>query len=695
MKKIKINIIKHTFKNIKTKIKHLSSSRIIMFGAIIFVGLFIFALILVLNTSKGKYDVTFDPTGGVAIAEKTVLKNGRLEEPPTPTKRGFVFVEWQLDGKRYDFNKIVTANIILTAVWMSDGTTEIVQISFNTNGGTPIKDIEIAKGEKISPPINPTLVEHTFKGWYYKDQKFNFDIVINEDITLNAKWERNTTSGLDLNNKNDNNCVGGASASVPEKKVSIGYSDHLNWTFSTGMSYSTNSCYITYKSSDINIATISDKGTINALSEGSTYMYSCINDTETKNEIACFKGKLIVEDSSNEKAGKSLVNAINGYYWYLDGYKNTYLYPTVIDWYDHQLLQWESENINISNKEITPLESLNSSEYYSVVYQASTNTHNALLINPVEFAYLLIDKYNMHVSNNKLYMTVGGKQYIFTKYTSKKAVDVNFSFDQSSINVNRYDSFNIVANVTPFFANYNLTASSSDSSIVTLTNNGGRTNEGKVTFTFYANKAGVSVITVKDSNSGMSKTLNVNVNNVTIPVNGISLNLTNLPLTRGTTYYIPYTFMPSNATNQGVTWESSNSEVATVDRNGKVTAIKKGNAVITAKTTEGNYTDSCEVTVNNPDLTVNPSIGYSMIFSSGGMSPGIQVTLDASGGSGIYTYYFIKLYKEGSLIGETINTSSNQLFVGGYKNGSYYVEYIVKDSENNEKTGTSSTILIQ
>lgn len=60
------------------------------------------------------------------------------------------------------------------------------------------------------------------------------------------------------------------------------------------------------------------------------------------------------------------------------------------------------------------------------------------------------------------------------------------------------------------------------------------------------------------------------------------------------------TVNPSNATNKKVTWKSSNTKVATVDNNGKVTAVAKGTATITATTEDGKKTDTCNVTVNVP-----------------------------------------------------------------------------------------------
>ena len=51
-------------------------------------------------------------------------------------------------------------------------------------------------------------------------------------------------------------------------------------------------------------------------------------------------------------------------------------------------------------------------------------------------------------------------------------------------------------------------------------------------------------------------------------------------------YYAPIIF-PSNATNKTLSWKSSNTNVATVDTNGNITALRAGTTIISASTTDG------------------------------------------------------------------------------------------------------------
>ena len=68
----------------------------------------------------------------------------------------------------------------------------------------------------------------------------------------------------------------------------------------------------------------------------------------------------------------------------------------------------------------------------------------------------------------------------------------------------------------------------------------------------------------------------------------------------GDTFTITATVKPEDAFNRTVTWSSSDPSIATVDENGTVTAIAKGEAIITAESADG-VTAECKVTVEKKD----------------------------------------------------------------------------------------------
>ena len=82
-----------------------------------------------------------------------------------------------------------------------------------------------------------------------------------------------------------------------------------------------------------------------------------------------------------------------------------------------------------------------------------------------------------------------------------------------------------------------------------------------------------------------------------VSVTGVSINKTALTLPEESSETLVATVSPSGATNKNVTWTSSNSTVASVDQNGKVTAKQAGNATITVETEDGGFKATCAVTV--------------------------------------------------------------------------------------------------
>jgi len=83
-----------------------------------------------------------------------------------------------------------------------------------------------------------------------------------------------------------------------------------------------------------------------------------------------------------------------------------------------------------------------------------------------------------------------------------------------------------------------------------------------------------------------------------IDVSGLTVTPKTLELEVGQTGQLSKAVHPTNATNQIVSWSSSNSSVATVDNSGLVTAVAEGIATIKVITSDGSYSDECSITVD-------------------------------------------------------------------------------------------------
>lgn len=679
---------------INSKLKVIIPSVIlaIIIGALIVYGVVTYNNKLSKNVKVNQCTIKFDSSGGTILNDIKFNCGSKVEDPGIyPEKEGFTFIGWTYMNQPYMFGNTINEDITIVANYMPLDDSKVIIVSFDSDGGTAVKPIEALRGSLITKPINPTKNGYDFNGWYLNTEEFNFDKAINDNIILKAKWKKSSNPS---NNNTGNNsqikdtpseykCSGGYSSKIEENTVTVGYNDQVNWTFSTGISYTPDSCYITYKSSDNSIATVSDKGIINAKSKGDTYISVCINDIETKTEVGCFKGKLVVNasqfDEEKEKA-MNFANSVNGYYWYLDGSNYAYLYPAIMKWHDHTLLNWDSKFIAFSGDDLVTSES--TGKYYN----DDTNIHNRFLANPTELGYDVIKKYNMKVNGSKLYITTGGKTYSFTKNSSKKAEKVSLSLSKNDLNINEGNSENVILNVSPVFINHDILVSSSNSSIATCSGNNTTLN-GTISLRCTGFRSGIATITIKDTIGRATTNIRITVNHVVKPVTGVVLSNSNLNLVSGDSSTLVATISPTNADNKKLKWNTSNLSVATVS-NGRVTAVGPGKATITVTTDDGNYRASCYIVVSNPPLTVSAGVGLSYACTSNGCGDYTYVYINPKGGSGTYTYSY-KVYKDEILIG----TYSKKEIYLPYSKGSYKVDYTVTDSEGESVSGTTTTII--
>lgn len=187
---------------------------------------------------------------------------------------------------------------------------------------------------------------------------------------------------------------------------------------------------------------------------------------------------------------------------------------------------------------------------------------------------------NLDVSSDKIYPS---------KFTLNKS---HLSFDLSD---STNTSYNLICNISPSNANIGtkIKWSMSDSTVAKVDQN------GKVT----AYKNGNCIIAATNENGTKAK-CSIEVN--TSPTS-ISMNSTNqtIYLNGKNTTQLNATYTPSNATiNKDITWTSSNSSIATVDKNGLVKAVGVGTCKITAKTKNGK-TSVCNIIVEKVDPKVD------------------------------------------------------------------------------------------
>lgn len=204
-------------------------------------------------------------------------------------------------------------------------------------------------------------------------------------------------------------------------------------------------------------------------------------------------------------------------------------------------------------------------------------------------------------------------------YTAKCDLTVVISAQGVSLNTEKLTlktgyKYQFVASVTPTSAtNKAVTWSSSDENVATVSSTG-------LVTAVAGGKCYIIATTVSGSFSAKCELT------VLQEVSGISLEDTVKSMYIGQSSELKASVLPETATNQKIAWSSSNTSVVTVTSKGKLTALAKGTAIITAKTDDGGYTATCAVTVNEKV----PVTGFTLDTYAAKMIKGDSVTIVAT-----------------------------------------------------------------
>lgn len=162
---------------------------------------------------------------------------------------------------------------------------------------------------------------------------------------------------------------------------------------------------------------------------------------------------------------------------------------------------------------------------------------------------------------------------------------ISATLNTATLALNPTQTSQLTVTVNPVTAtNKTVTWSSSNASIATVTVNG--------LVTAIAN--GTATISVVTNEGG--KRANTTVN-VTTRATGVTLSSSNLTIGKNNSSTLVPVVSPPAASNKSVTWASSNTSVAKVNTRGVVSGVRTGIATITVRTTDGNFSASCVITV--------------------------------------------------------------------------------------------------
>ena len=213
-------------------------------------------------------------------------------------------------------------------------------------------------------------------------------------------------------------------------------------------------------------------------------------------------------------------------------------------------------------------------------------------------------------------------------------------------------------------------------------------NEITIVLTAIGEQSGDVNVTVKTTDKGKEATSKITVQRVA--VTGVELTEESVELEVHETHDLTAKVKPDNATVKTVSWTSSNINVATIDSNGKVTAKSPGTSTITVKTTEGDFTDTCVITVLKT-FTITASVDQDATTGKGQVQNVTKAIEDikSAAANNLYPVFYIKVDKCKSVFMTPDLIQTLQRATEGSMQIEYAIGYMAFDNAALKKIDTS------
>ena len=162
---------------------------------------------------------------------------------------------------------------------------------------------------------------------------------------------------------------------------------------------------------------------------------------------------------------------------------------------------------------------------------------------------------------------------------------------------------------------------------------------------------GNATVTVFSADGNHSSSCKIEIRDNVVKVAGIGFRISETTLTVGASESHSPWLTPSNVTNKYVTFSSSNPSVVTVNSYGQITAIAPGSAVITAHSSDGDFTASYTVNIPVPS-------GKSVTPGTVTMSESDAVAEITAAGLSYNTVYAVSETPKGTVVSQSISAGT-------------------------------------
>jgi len=250
------------------------------------------------------YAITFDTDGGTAI-EQIIVKDGEtVNFPEDPTKEGFKFNGWLLDGQPFSPSAEITKDITLVASWMAEDAVTF-KVTFMPDNGKKPMEIEVEENESVAKPLDPTKANATFKGWFLDGAEYDFTQPVTRDIILVAQWEEVKKEEVKKDEKKDvkkeekkeedkeeapaPKVEQPKTPEAPAEKLIITTANPLRiWKGKTGTIGVSGVSSATFVSNNPAVATVNASGVVTGIKEGGTAIITVTGSNGEKADITVY-----------------------------------------------------------------------------------------------------------------------------------------------------------------------------------------------------------------------------------------------------------------------------------------------------------------------------------------------------------------------------------------------------------------------
>lgn len=561
---------------------------------------------------------------------------------------------------------ILSGVIMVVSSKLLSNNNNLCNVYFETNGGSAIDSQQIKCGSKANKPEQPIKEGFNFIDWYDGIEVFDFNNVIDTDLKIFAKWEIkpgqevllvhfDTDGGTSIL---DYQVVKGNSITEPISPTKDGFKFSY-WQLND-------------ERFDFN-SKIVEEITLKAIWEKQSKINSIISGD----------GNQSSQGKENVNNNKFIIKKEGIDCW--AGFENKLsdLTLTIKDNWNFDYL-WSNQGLQYSGTADCYF-TFSSNNTGAVTIDSRGNTH------VVNAGTAVLKKCVNDLKTNQEITCISGKVTI----NEAPVEHIDYRGESNVRNVYVGDSISVLFDITPYeFIDKNIKLSIEDDSIISAEFDGqyAGTKNGYA-YKVKGLKVGKTKITLTASN-GISNYYTIVVERKIPQLNGVTINNKELSLYKGESSQLTLTLTPSEAmvTDYWHNWETSNSNVVSVDSNGRITAKSEGSADVTINF-GGNIKDTCHIVVMKKPLTATGSIEYIVNTSFYETYSGVKAEVNASGGSGSYKYEII-LYKDGNKVDHKLLSVTNKAVSWYPVNGTYTAEYTVIDSEGEIISGTLGPTVI-